>query len=83
MKRIMTVASICLLTTCLGVSSSLAMGQAKKAEKPVCTKCPEGKCVCEAKTCCGDDASKCCASKAAEAKLPCGCKAGECKCPKK
>lgn len=60
--------AISVLSICLlatfVASTSLAMSRAKKAEKPACT-CPEGKCIC---------------GETAEAKLPCGCKVGECKC---
>jgi hypothetical protein len=69
MKRVVSLVAICLLAATMGVPSSMAMGKAKKAEKPAC-KCPEGQCVC----------SKVDAPKT----LPCGCATGACKCaPKK
>jgi hypothetical protein len=64
MKKVLSVLGICLLITLMSASTAMAMGKAKKAE---CTKCPEGKCVCEAAKeagkCCGTDPSKCCAKK--------------------
>ena len=65
MKRIISLMTICLLVSLVGVPSSMAMGKAKKAEKPAC-KCPEGQCDCKKV-----DAAK---------TLPCGCTAGACKC---
>jgi hypothetical protein len=66
MKRIISLLMIGLLVTFVGVSSSMAMGKAKKAEKPACS-CPEGQCTCakaEAKLPCGCTEGQCkCAEK--------------------
>jgi hypothetical protein len=68
MKRVISLLTICLLVTFVGVSTSTAMGRAKKTDKPACS-CPEGKC-----TCTKADAPK---------TPPCGCPEGQCKCATK